>query len=473
MMPLDLLGLFDKSAGAYALVATYEFDPFFFEHRFLHTRGFASASRILVLMDRGRYQDLVNQGLMTAAFNRRYLVAPIDRSPFVFHPKLYLVLGPERAIGVVGSSNTTSAGIAYNMEVCSAFSAQGGTPHTNDAVALPVLRQVYDAIKTFAADTGSIGSIIDEKFFKPIEEGYAWLDRSVVSLNQKPQIELLHSHKEPLWSEIVKRLEDKKVRKITILSPFFDRNLDLLKKIRTQWSSADLVIVAQPKYATLDASRLRSMLHWRAKDSLRAANPKPGRRLHAKLFGFETATGTFWLAGSPNATLASINGKNTESGLWFSTPEPATAIVNEDAFSIAPIDPDEFEPGVNDEPRNNDPVLRKLSITSATLQEGGQIEIEYDATEDIQDLSFRVTNANEALPALSLPVRGIRPGKERIELDGDQLSQIRTAAVCELKGDVGGKQEISNRVALVQLPHVLRDPSLSGSDARNPLRKVT
>jgi hypothetical protein len=30
-------------------------------------------------MDRGRYQELINGGLQVSGFNRRYLVAPMDR----------------------------------------------------------------------------------------------------------------------------------------------------------------------------------------------------------------------------------------------------------------------------------------------------------------------------------------------------------------------------------------------------------
>jgi hypothetical protein len=124
MKPLDILDFFDKGASTFALIATYEFDPQFFERRMLGKKTFASAERVVVFMDRGRYQEILRGGLSGSGFNRRYLVVPMERAPGVFHPKLYLALGDKRADGIVGSNNCTAGGIAYNMEICSTFTAR-------------------------------------------------------------------------------------------------------------------------------------------------------------------------------------------------------------------------------------------------------------------------------------------------------------------------------------------------------------
>src|SRR5947209_1507967 len=103
MKPLDLLDHFDKGAGAIGFVATYEFSPQFFERRLLAKKSYGSAERIVVFMDRGRYRELLSGGLIGSEFNRRYLVVPVDRAPYVFHPKLYLVVGDGRVDAVIGS----------------------------------------------------------------------------------------------------------------------------------------------------------------------------------------------------------------------------------------------------------------------------------------------------------------------------------------------------------------------------------
>lgn len=122
-MEQDLLKAFDASKGNFALVATYDFDPVYFERRILPQDGFNGAERIIILMDKGRYQErLNNQEFMATGFNRQYLVIPVSRARGVFHPKLYLVLGEKKITAVIGSNNCTGAGTAYNMELCSVFS---------------------------------------------------------------------------------------------------------------------------------------------------------------------------------------------------------------------------------------------------------------------------------------------------------------------------------------------------------------
>jgi hypothetical protein len=44
MKPIDLLEQFDKSNGAVGFIATYEFDPQFFERRILTKKSFGSAT---------------------------------------------------------------------------------------------------------------------------------------------------------------------------------------------------------------------------------------------------------------------------------------------------------------------------------------------------------------------------------------------------------------------------------------------
>ncbi len=79
MKALDLLEEFDKGEGAFGFIATYEFDPQFFEGRVLAKRTFGNADRLVVFMDKGRYQELVNSGLQVSGFNRRYLARIMQR----------------------------------------------------------------------------------------------------------------------------------------------------------------------------------------------------------------------------------------------------------------------------------------------------------------------------------------------------------------------------------------------------------
>lgn len=472
MKPLDLLELFDRGAGIFGFVATYEFDPQFFERRILAKRTFGSADRLVVFMDRGRYQELINRGLQVSGFNRRYLVVPIDRSPEVFHPKLYLAVGDKRSDGLVGSNNCTNAGIAYNVELCSTFSFLSDEQTSNDVDARSILRQIYEAMKEFAADAGALRSIIESEFFEPAEDRFPWLHPKIVI--PRGSIELFQSHTTPLWNEVVRRLENRSVSKITVLAPFYDNELGLLTQVLKQWPAAVVTVIAQPEYATLAGKKLAT-LFGTGKHRLFAASPRPGRRLHAKAFGFETDAGTFWLSGSPNATRAAFDGRNTEAAVWVNTKERPDELFRDSGLDLKIINPVDFTSGADQEPKNDRRPMGELRLGSAVLAENGVLECEFEAPDSSSELSLSVKNVNEPLPLFSVPVRRIINGKVSLEIDENKIVQIRSAAICEIKGVVNDSSQIvSNPVALVQLHQLFRERQThhSGRDLRRAVEET-
>jgi HKD family nuclease len=468
MTPLDLLDTFEGTPAKIALVATYEFDPLFFERRVLRKRGFSGADRILVLMDAGRYQELLKEGLPVSGFNRRYLVVPVDRHPYVFHPKLYLLIGEQRVTGIVGSNNCTNAGIAFNVELCSTFSAemngQANVP------ALFTLHQIFQAIRNFAVDAPDFKATLQKEFFARAEEQHPWL-ADAADLKNQLAVELLHSHHVPLWPHVKRRLKNEAVKKIAIFAPFYDRDLSFVKTAKATWPEAKLSIFAQPRYATLEGKKLGAVL--RHKDRLMAVTPPAGRRLHAKAFAFETSQGTFWLAGSANATVAGMNGRNTEAALWFSTKESIDALLQDESLTIERLDPAKFEAGPGTEPNNqNASAASGLVLRSAALQKDNTLDVTFDASTTIRDLTVRITNFNEAQPFLSLRLGHATAGRSRIDLKEEQVAQIGGAAMCELKGTQNGRDVLSNRVALVQLHELLREHGPGGGSSSR-IRKIS
>ncbi|CAN5508915.1 hypothetical protein BH10PSE11_BH10PSE11_13790 [soil metagenome] len=472
MKPLDLLEHFDKGAGAFGFIATYEFEPQFFERRMLAKRTFGNAERLVVFMDRGRYQELVNRGLQVSGFNRRYLVVPMDRAPAVFHPKLYLAVGEKRTDGMIGSNNCTNAGIAYNTELSSTFSLIADTKMQNDTESRSVLRQIYEAMKEFAAEAGKLKDIIEDQFFGPAEARFPWLHSKVVI--PKGSIDLIHSHAKPLWGELIKRLEEQTVRKITVLSPFYDKELGFLTQLHKQWPSAVLTVIAQPEYATLAGKRL-GKLFGNGKHRLFAANPKPGRRLHAKAFAFETNAGTFWLSGSPNATRAAFDGRNTEAAFWVQTRGRPDDLFKSSGLGLERISPADFKSGADQEPKNESKPKSELILGSAVLAESGMLLCEIEAPKSARDLALRIRNVNELLPVLSVPIRRSAESNFSVELDENQIAQIRSTAICEIKCIASsGSELVSNPVALVQLYQLLRERQAhhGGRDLRRTIEET-
>src|SRR5688572_7075286 len=114
----DLAGQFDGDPAELALLSTYQFDPDFFEYRLLRCPALEGARRIAVLMDAGRWRELLNGGVPARLLNRRYLVVPVRAGQGgVFHPKLNLLFTERGGQVHCGSANLTRCGYTSNLEL--------------------------------------------------------------------------------------------------------------------------------------------------------------------------------------------------------------------------------------------------------------------------------------------------------------------------------------------------------------------
>lgn len=475
MKEIDFIDQFDQADSRFALIATYEFDPIFFERRMLKAKSLASAQRIVVLMDHARYHEIVSQGRVGAGFNRDYLVVPIKDQRNVFHPKIYLAFGEQRVTGLLGSANCTNAGIAYNLELCSAVSLRLDQEGDVAAAEASTLRRLYDACRAFASGAEHLEQFLDVSVFRPIEQQFPFVDRSVRPGPGHPQLEVLLSHKATsLWEQVQDRIGAKTIQEILVVAPFFDGDLALLARFRAQWPSAVINVVAQPGYSNLPPDALHQLFASRTdlQDRLLAAEPKPGRRLHAKCFGFATGDITYWLTGSANATLAAFDGKNTEACLWFATKEaPAFALDGPD-LSFRQIPPLDFVPGTDQEPEVAKAVGGSgLRLEAVTLHEDGNISLALKAPGDFRKGVLRLQHPSEPDPFLVLPLQGLAGGAARISLSEEQQSLMRSVVLCDVRGSVEGQIVCSNPVAMAQLGHFARERQ-PGEAERDKRRKV-
>jgi hypothetical protein len=353
---------------------------------------------------------------------------------------------------------------------CSTFSVSADKAESCDRDAKSVIRQVFDAMREFSTGAGPLLDVLETEFLLPAESKVPWLHRKVAL--PKGDVKLLHSHREPLWGQVHALLQKAKVRNITVVAPFFDQDLGLLNRLRSVWPQATMCVIAQEDYATL-AGRKLANLFTKRKDGLFAALIKPGRRLHAKAFAFETNEGTYWITGSANATTAAFNRRNTEAVLMFQTEEGPEALFKQGPFKLQKMDPEDFTAGKEQEPRNDDLPTGGLTLNSALLGKAGSLDCEAERFGNLKYLTLRVRNFNEAGPVLSAPLKFDAKGRSSISLDDVQIAQIRGAALCQLKGvDAKGEDEVSNEVALAQLHQLLRDRSGHGGSG-NPLQTIS
>ena len=131
-------------------------------------------------------------------------------------------------------------------------------------------------------------------------------------------LELVHTFNGSIWDWLRKRLGKSIPRKIQVLSPFYDGDLQLLGRVRETWPACAVEITAQQRTSNLPAKLLGQFGKNVRLFDLEGAR---SRRLHAKLMIVTTDDKTFCLSGSANFTAAAFDGKNVETCLAWKAKE--------------------------------------------------------------------------------------------------------------------------------------------------------
>lgn len=468
-MTLDFLDFLKKAKGRFAFVATYEFDPLFFERRILCTPAFDGGS-VVVFVDRDRYSEILASGRQGQGFDRNYFVVPIGRSSGVFHPKLYLALGDKKAIASVGSNNCTSAGTGHNFELISTVEMTVGEELDANA---RLITSIYRQFERYAQEAGPVSKWLKRDVFDKARADNPWLSEANAGGDEAgDRIELLSSHDDPLWPQLAERLAGSEVSKVTMLAPFFDRNLRMVERMRALWPGAAIRLVSQSGYSNLPVARLVELRDEGVDIELISATPqKAGRKMHAKALTFQTPERTYWLAGSANMSNAALAGGNSEACLWFAAKQNASKALEQDDLSFEPIDPEDFQAAPIEEPERPVDDRHGLELLSLILTEDGQLLAVVIVPKHVSDVTLKIIKRNEALPTFSWRIEA---GKAEIALPlkGDDQAKFDRPAVGLLQGVVGGREVSSGLCSVKQLERLLRDRT-GGNAAGNRIQRIT
>lgn len=449
-MIVDFLEFLKRVKGKFAFVATYEFDPHFFERRILPTPAFDGAS-VLIFVDNDRYRDILENDRQGQGFDRNYFVIPISRANGVFHPKLYLSIGDKKAIAAVGSNNCTSAGTGHNFELISTLESSSGDARNDNA---PLITSIFRQFKRYAQEAGPVSKWLKTDIFDPVEDAYPWLTDTDVST---PDVELLSSHDGPLWPQIAARLSNTDVRKVVMLAPFFDKNLRIVERVRALFPTATIQIVSQSGYSNLPVERFVTLRDTLGNlELISAISQKVGRKMHAKALAIQTPELTYWLAGSANMSNAALNGGNSEACLWFATKQSPAGALKQDDLKFARIAPEKFIAAAIDEPAPPAQEAHGLKLHSIVLTEEGQILATSAIPAEVSDVALRIFKRGETLPTLSWNL-GAEKAEFLLTLKDDDQSRFDRPAVGQLRALLDGREVKSQLCSVKQLPRLLRD----------------
>lgn len=289
-----------------AIVTGYSFDFYFFEEIMLGQLRRAGVTNCLVMVDQNMLEQSLGRfstGAKTGI--RGYSLSGIS-SKGAFHPKLIFLAGREEGMLIIGSGNPTGAGYGGNLELWGAVSVVGSTD-----VKAPLMRNCWEYLQGFRSEIGGQSALrfdwirANSKWIEKVEQTDQWLP-----LSDQQQCRILTKRQGSYVVQLKQEIGNRSIKRIEILSPFFDPQLKVIQDLNSFTKTAELIIYLQSKNTNFPFEAFRSLKHKpRLVDLNGSLNlGKEAPFSHAKAIQITTDSNSYLLVGSANASVAALGG---------------------------------------------------------------------------------------------------------------------------------------------------------------------
>lgn len=301
MNKVNLLTEFEEQGYDAILISSYTSDLVFFERIVLRQLLEFDCRYIGLFLD-GKYilDNITDQVLHH--IGKSYVVQPVHCHA-AFHPKVYLLLGENKAKLLVGSGNLTPAGFITNTEVFNVINY-----NEDESEFLYLIQEAFSFFQYYhnLYPNKAMNSIMTKC------EEFKYLH---VESQPHPKVSFVHNAVEPIHEQI-KRSIQTPISRIDVITPYFDRKLKVLDIWRKDFNPTEINILIQnstsnfPKHLPEQDRTQKYLLEFT--DSYYM-----NKRYHGKIFYFSGNKEDIVVYGSSNfsrqALLMSYNqGGNAE-----------------------------------------------------------------------------------------------------------------------------------------------------------------
>ena len=308
-MELTRRNIFDeiigKGVSVYesAILTCFSFDPLYFIQYFLPKLNSINVTNIVVLIDELQYDQACEEYIRyreSSGRNIQLNFSPVRMRPSfrgVFHPKIVFLVGPKQCTALIGSGNLTYGGMTYNNEVWNAFSA-----NDPNAVEAPIIASVWKYLYALL-DSGQ----------NTIKEQLTWMSfyseslKAIESIDNRSSGEfrfLVNTEKEGIGQQLINFIGENRVKDITIVSPFYDKDGYALEYLAENLHPEAFLCLGDEETGIWPMALEED---WMNIFEFRCiAGKDMDARTHAKIIQIHTDKNTYVLSGSPNATKAGL-----------------------------------------------------------------------------------------------------------------------------------------------------------------------
>ena len=298
----NLIDIITKSSGYdIALMTTFNFEVDYFERAILNPLYERDVKKISVFVDSGELAQAIAETESTK-LGKQYMVNPV-RMNGSFHPKVFLLLGKDRAKLIVGSANLKTSGLAINNEVFNYVEYSAKEPKYLDVISAAI---------DFFVRINDLSYGLDNELFGEVKRLPYY--RKARSNGEK---NLVSSIDEPILKQ-VREIISGDVESISIAVPYYDNTLEALKAIRSVFPGAQTHLYVQnykstfpAEYDTKNGVADKVIVFNGFADG---QDNNKNNFYHGKVFVFKTNDRAYALYGSSNCTGAALTKAYADGG---------------------------------------------------------------------------------------------------------------------------------------------------------------
>jgi hypothetical protein len=436
-----------------AILTTYSFDFFFFEMKAMRWLRSCGVRNVNVLIDGYYYSELMQQICgEEMQLSSGYSLYPIFQKT-VFHPKIWLLIGKNEGLLIVGSGNLTNAGNGNNDEIWGAFHFDIRFTDNSE-----IFSAAWQYVQKLCS---SLKGLTSEKTNRWITDHAKWLNELPVikpfqflNTSEGEKIAFLYNDDiSSIWPQLINLLGKNKITEITAISPFYDLDGKAIQTISTAFPSAKINIVIDEaasvpeKLPTVKAYTFYDWYKLGISKTLhsKSENTNTQSKLHAKIIHFKTNTNKeFCLFGSANITSAGLgivpSHANSEVSLFLQSENGS--LLNKLGIKLkSPVNLNDFDAS------NNNTVFDSIINSNRYKIKLLSAEIVYEDlylyTEGIYNNPLVVNFFDSHLKVLqTIKVSNLKPEvKVKLSASIDETHHIQLF-------DATGVQQISNKILL-------------------------
>jgi hypothetical protein len=311
-----------------SIVTTYSVDAAFYDGSVFQRLRTYGCENTILLADKRMLDRAIDE--TPESFARGgvgYAVVPIAIHD-CFHPKLHIRLGTDGGSLIVGSANATAAGWGGNRELVTSFEWWRRREEPDNAAVQALIRKAFDFVLPWIeqADQTSLWHKLEL-----IERDASWLFEA--SANDGPlvladgtSVDLFlegPGNQISIFRRIVDAVGSAAVRRLIVVSPYWDSDLEALTELQAKLAPTETVIALNARKPQFSVSSLPSV------DAVRFAKVFDGagsdRFIHAKAIIIEAEDADHLILGSANCSTNALGlfeelGSNAEASMYRRLP---------------------------------------------------------------------------------------------------------------------------------------------------------